>query len=159
MHKKVLIFTDGSCFGNPGHGGYAAILQYKHYEKTFSAGYYLTTNNRMELMAAVIALEALTNSCDVILSTDSQYVYQGITKWVHNWKKRGWKTAENKPVKNISLWQRLDIAIKPHILRWNWIKSHVGHLENERCDYLARTAAASPSLEDIDYQIDANEFS
>ena len=101
MLKQVEIFTDGSCLGNPGPGGYGAIMRYRQHEKTFSAGYRLTTNNRMELMAAIVALEALKEHCEVVLSTDSQYVRQGITQWIHNWKKRGWKTAEKKPVKNV----------------------------------------------------------
>ncbi|VTO19239.1 ribonuclease H [Klebsiella variicola] len=103
MLKQVEIFTDGSCLGNPGPGGYGAIMRYRQHEKTFSAGYRLTTNNRMELMAAIVALEALKEHCEVVLSTDSQYVRQGITQWIHNWKKRGWKTAEKKPVKNVDL--------------------------------------------------------
>ena len=111
MLKQVEIFTDGSCLGNPGPGGYGAILRYRGREKTFSAGYTRTTNNRMELMAAIVALEALKEHCEVILSTDSQYVRQGITQWIHNWKKRGWKTADKKPVKNVDLWQRLDAAL------------------------------------------------
>lgn len=111
MLKQVEIFTDGSCLGNPGPGGYGAILRYRGREKTFSEGYNLTTNNRMELMAAIVALEALKEQCEVILSTDSQYVRQGITQWIHNWKKRGWKTADKKPVKNVDLWKRLDTAL------------------------------------------------
>ncbi|MGM1299754.1 ribonuclease HI, partial [Enterobacter hormaechei] len=111
MRKQVEIFTDGSCLGNPGPGGYGAIMRYRQHEKTFSEGYFLTTNNRMELMAAIVALEALKEHCDVVLSTDSQYVRQGITQWIHNWKKRGWKTAEKKPVKNVDLWKRLDAAL------------------------------------------------
>lgn len=154
MCKQVTIFTDGSCLGNPGPGGYGAILRYKQHEKTFSASYRLTTNNRMELMAVIVALEALTDACEVALSTDSQYVHQGITQWIHNWEKRGWKTADKKPVKNVDLWQRLDAAIQPHTLRWDWVKGHAGHPENERCDELARTAAAHPGLEDIGYRVE-----
>ncbi|RLR18230.1 ribonuclease HI [Sodalis-like symbiont of Bactericera trigonica] len=155
MRKQVAIFTDGSCLGNPGPGGYGAILRYKQYEKTFSAGYLLTTNNRMELMAAIVALEALTDACKVVLSTDSQYVRQGITQWIHNWKKRGWKTADKKPVKNVDLWQRMDAAIQPHTMRWDWVKGHSCHPENERCDELARIAAGHPALEDIGYRVEA----
>lgn len=155
MLKQVEIFTDGSCLGNPGPGGYGAILRYKQHEKMFSAGYYLTTNNRMELMAAIVALEALTSPCEVVLSTDSQYVRQGITSWIHGWKKRGWKTADKKLVKNIDLWQRLDLAIAHHHLRWQWVKGHAGHPENERCDILARDAAGSPTLDDVGYQPEA----
>jgi ribonuclease HI len=151
MGKQVEIFTDGSCLGNPGPGGYGAILRYKQHEKTFSAGYHLTTNNRMELMAAIVALEALREPCEVVLSTDSQYVRQGITSWIHNWKKRGWKTASKQPVKNVDLWQRLDLALKPHQVRWEWVKGHAGHPENERCDELARNAATNPASEDGGY--------
>lgn len=153
MFKHIEIFTDGSCLGNPGPGGYGAILRYKQYEKEFSAGYQLTTNNRMELMAAIIALEALKDPCEVVISTDSKYVREGITRWVHNWKKCGWKTAYKKVIKNKDLWQRLDQAIQPHILYWNWIKGHAGHSENEICDKLARHAADKPILEDIGYRV------
>ena len=147
MLKQVEIFTDGSCLGNPGPGGYGAIMRYRQHEKTFSAGYRLTTNNRMELMAAIVALEALKEHCEVVLSTDSQYVRQGITQWIHNWKKRGWKTAEKKPVKNVDLWQRLDAALGQHK-----IKDHValgGDLDG--CDELARAAASHPTLDDVGY--------
>lgn len=154
MSKQVEIFTDGSCLGNPGPGGYGAILRYKQYEKVFSAGYRLTTNNRMELMAAIVALEALKDPCEVVLSTDSQYVRLGITQWIHHWKKIGWQTSEKKPVKNVNLWQRLDEAIQSHRLRWNWVKGHAGHSENEFCDELARTAAGHPAFEDIGYQVE-----
>ena len=132
MLKQVEIFTDGSCLGNPGPGGYGAILRYRGKEKIFSQGYHLTTNNRMEMMAAIVALEALKEQCEVILSTDSQYVRQGITQWIHNWKKRGWKTADKKPVKNVDLWQRLDAALGQHQIKWEWVKGHAGHPENER---------------------------
>ncbi|CUX96977.1 ribonuclease HI [Candidatus Hoaglandella endobia] len=152
MRIKVEIFTDGSCLGNPGPGGYGAILRYNQQEKIFSAGYHLTTNNRMELMAAIVALEVLKDPCEIVLSTDSQYIRQGITQWIYNWKKSSWKTAEKKPVKNIDLWQQLDASIALHTLRWNWVKSHDGHTENERCDELARLAAGLPDLEDIGYQ-------
>ena len=152
MTKQVEIFTDGSCLGNPGPGGYGAIMRYKQHEKTFSAGYRLTTNNRMELMAAIVALEALTSPCHVTLSTDSQYVRQGITQWIHNWKKRGWKTTDRKPVRNVDLWQRLDLAIQGHTVQWEWVKGHAGHPENERCDELARNAAMSPTQDDVGYK-------
>ncbi|EPK7360336.1 ribonuclease HI [Kluyvera intermedia] len=155
MLKQVEIFTDGSCLGNPGPGGYGAILRYQQREKTFSEGYRLTTNNRMEMMAAIVALEALKEPCTVVLSTDSQYVRQGITQWIHNWKKRGWKTADKKPVKNVDLWKRLDAALGKHEIRWEWVKGHAGHPENERCDELARTAANSPTHDDTGYQPDA----
>ncbi|MGV3344827.1 ribonuclease HI [Enterobacteriaceae bacterium LUAb1] len=152
MMKQVEIFTDGSCLGNPGPGGYGAILRYQQYEKSFSAGFRLTTNNRMELMAAIVALEALTQPCEVVVNTDSQYVRQGITAWIHNWKKRGWRTAGNNPVKNVDLWQRLDHALASHHIRWEWIKGHAGHPENERCDELARLAASTPTFDDTGYK-------
>ncbi|WP_159564999.1 ribonuclease HI [Budvicia diplopodorum] len=155
MQKQVEIFTDGSCLGNPGPGGYGAILRYKQHEKTLSAGYFLTTNNRMELLAAITALESLTSACNVILSTDSQYVRQGIMSWIHNWKKRGWKTTDKKPVKNVDLWLRLDEAITRHNIDWQWVKGHSGHEENERCDQLARSAAEKPTLKDEGYKPDA----
>lgn len=151
MCKTIQIFTDGSCLGNPGPGGYGYILRYKQYEKTFSAGYHRTTNNRMELMAAIVALEELTEACQVVLSTDSQYLCQGITQWIHTWKQLGWKTTEKKPVKNVDLWQRLDIAVQLHTLRWDWVKGHAGHPENERCDELAHIAAGYPNYDDIGY--------
>jgi ribonuclease HI len=136
----VEIFTDGACSGNPGPGGWGAILRYKSTEKELSGGEPLTTNNRMELMAAIIALETLNRPSTVKLSTDSVYVRDGITKWLPNWKRNGWKTAAKKPVKNDDLWQRLDIAQAPHSIEWIWIKGHAGHVENERCDELARDA-------------------
>ena len=136
----VEIFTDGACSGNPGPGGWGAILRYKSTEKELSGGEPLTTNNRMELMAAIIALETLNRPSTVRLSTDSVYVRDGITKWLPNWKRNGWKTAAKKPVKNDDLWQRLDIAQAPHSIEWVWIKGHAGHIENERCDELARAA-------------------
>lgn len=150
MYKKIEIFTDGSCIGNPGPGGCAGILRYKKYKKEFSIGYYLTTNNRMELMAAIITLESLKNPCQIILNTDSQYLLYGMTRWIHIWKKNNWKTAEEKLVKNIDLWRRLDIAIQSHhIICWNWLKSHSGHVDNERCDWLARSAAKNPLKNDL----------
>ncbi|URJ23581.1 ribonuclease HI [Blochmannia endosymbiont of Camponotus sp. C-003] len=150
MYKKIEIFTDGSCLGNPGPGGCAAILRYKQHKKEFSMGYRLTTNNRMELMAAIIALESLKNSCQITLNTDSQYLLHGITQWIHIWKKHHWKTSEEKLVKNIDLWLRLDTAIQTHnIIHWNWLKSHTGHPDNERCDQLARLAARCPLKEDF----------
>ena len=136
----VEIFTDGACSGNPGPGGWGAILRYKSTEKELSGGEPLTTNNRMELMAAIIALETLNRPSTVRLSTDSVYVRDGVTKWLPNWKRNGWKTAAKKPVKNDDLWQRLDIAQAPHSIEWIWIKGHAGHVENERCDELARAA-------------------
>ncbi|WP_457913527.1 ribonuclease HI [Candidatus Gillettellia adelgis] len=154
MLKKVEIFTDGSCLGNPGPGGYGIIIRYKQVEKLFSMGYHLTTNNRMELMATIVALEALIPPCNIILKTDSQYVHQGITQWVFNWKKRGWKTANKQPVKNIDLWKHLDLVIHRHHITWKWVKGHVGHIENERCDVLARDAASHPTQKDNGYNPD-----
>ena len=152
--KTVTIYTDGACSGNPGPGGWGAILMYGPHKKEMSGGEPQTTNNRMELMAAIVALEALKEHCEVILSTDSQYVRQGITQWIHNWKKRGWKTADKKPVKNVDLWQRLDAALGQHQIKWEWVKGHAGHPENERCDELARAAAMNPTLEDTGYQVE-----
>ncbi|UTV29217.1 ribonuclease HI [Photobacterium atrarenae] len=155
MTKQVEIFTDGSCLGNPGPGGYGTVLRYKQHEKELSEGFFLTTNNRMELLAAIVGLASLKESCQVDLTTDSQYVRQGITQWIHNWKKRGWKTADKKPVKNADLWQRLDTETQRHQVTWHWVKGHAGHPENERCDELARTAAESPTQEDEGYQATA----
>ncbi|MEQ5124466.1 ribonuclease HI [Morganella morganii] len=152
MSDKVEIFTDGSCLGNPGPGGYGALLRYKGREKTLSEGFFLTTNNRMELLAAIMALETLKRPCDIVLTTDSQYVRQGITQWIHNWKQRGWRKADKSPVVNVDLWQRLDSAITRHQIDWQWVKGHAGHPENERCDELARAAAESPSQNDTGYQ-------
>lgn len=133
----VEIFTDGACRGNPGPGGWGAILRYKGKEKSLYGAERDTTNNRMELMAAIIALESLTRPCRVHLTTDSQYVMKGITEWMANWKKRGWKTAGRTPVKNVDLWQRLDKALAPHEVTWEWVRGHTGHPENERADGLA----------------------
>ncbi len=152
MSDKVEIFTDGSCLGNPGPGGYGALLRYKGHEKALSEGFFLTTNNRMELLAAIVALETLKHPCDIVLTTDSQYVRQGITQWIHNWKRRGWRKADKSPVVNVDLWQRLDAAITRHQIDWQWVKGHAGHPENERCDELARAAAESPSQDDTGYQ-------
>jgi ribonuclease HI len=138
----VTIFTDGACSGNPGPGGWGAILRFGDVEKELKGGENPSTNNRMELMAAISALEALKRPAVVDLTTDSQYVRQGITAWIHNWKRNGWKTADRKPVKNADLWQRLETALKPHHIRWHWIKGHAGHPENERADQLAREGLA-----------------
>ncbi len=134
----VEIFTDGACSGNPGPGGWGAILRYKGAEKELFGGESDTTNNRMEMMAAISALEALKRPSKVALTTDSSYVKDGITKWIHGWKKRGWKTADKKPVKNMDLWQRLEQALERHEVEWHWVKGHAGHPENERADELAR---------------------
>ena len=133
----VEIYTDGACRGNPGPGGWGAMLRYNGHEKTLHGGERETTNNRMELTAAIVALESLTRPCRVELTTDSKYVMQGITEWMANWKKRGWKTSAKKPVKNVDLWQRLDAALAPHQVNWHWVKGHSGHPENELADELA----------------------
>ena len=138
--KKVTIFTDGACSGNPGPGGWGAILRYNENEKELSGGEISTTNNRMELMAAISALEALTTPVQVSLYTDSIYLKDGITKWIHTWKARAWKTASKKPVKNKDLWMRLEAAMEVHQIQWCWIKGHAGHVENEKADRLARDA-------------------
>ncbi|MGL5106908.1 MAG: ribonuclease HI, partial [Plesiomonas shigelloides] len=145
MQKQIALFTDGSCLGNPGPGGYGIVLRYRQHEKQLSGGFRLTTNNRMELLAAIVGLETLKEPCHVDLTTDSQYVRQGITSWIHNWKKRGWKTASKQPVKNADLWQRLDLAAARHDVAWHWVKGHAGHRENELCDQLARSAAENPT--------------
>ena len=138
----VEIFTDGACSGNPGPGGWGAILRYNGTEKELSGGEAQTTNNRMELMAAIAGLEALKRNVKVSVYTDSQYLRDGITRWIHDWKARGWKTADKKPVKNIDLWQRLELALADHQIEWHWIRGHSGHPENERADELARAAIA-----------------
>ena len=138
--EPVDIFTDGACSGNPGPGGWGAILRYNGVEKELSGGAAETTNNRMEMMAAIAALEALKRPARVRLHTDSTYLKDGITKWIHAWKARGWKTASKKPVKNQDLWRRLEAAIEPHQVEWFWVKGHAGHVENERADELARAA-------------------
>jgi len=134
----VTIYTDGACSGNPGAGGWGAILMHGTTEKELSGGELATTNNRMELMAAIQALEALKKPCRVELFTDSQYVQKGIHEWIHAWKRRGWKTADGKPVKNDDLWRRLDEARSRHDVTWRWVKGHAGHEHNERADALAR---------------------
>ena len=142
MTKSVAIWTDGACSGNPGPGGWGAILTFNGVEKEFSGGEALTTNNRMELLAAISALEALTRACAVDLHTDSQYVRQGVTGWIHNWKRNGWRTADKKPVKNDDLWKRLDEAAARHEVEWHWVKGHAGDPMNERADALARAGMA-----------------
>jgi ribonuclease HI len=137
---KVDIFTDGACRGNPGPGGWGALLRHGEREKELYGAERETTNNRMELMAAIIALESLKRACEVTLTTDSQYVRKGITEWIVNWKRRGWKTADKKAVKNQDLWQRLEAATHKHKIHWKWIKGHSGHEENERADQLANRA-------------------
>lgn len=141
MRKTVAIFTDGSCLGNPGPGGYGVVLKYNQHLKEMAGGFKLTTNNRMELMAAIVGLESLKEDCTVVLTTDSQYVRLGITQWLKNWKRNNWRTSQKEPVKNKDLWQRLDAASSRHHIDWQWVKGHAGHPENERCDELARIAA------------------
>jgi ribonuclease HI len=134
----IEIFTDGACSGNPGPGGWGAILRSGTHERELQGGEAATTNNRMELMAAIAALEALKRPSKVRLHTDSNYLKDGITKWLPQWKRRGWKTADKKPVKNVDLWQRLEAAEAPHEVEWLWVRGHDGHVENERADALAR---------------------
>jgi ribonuclease HI len=136
----VEIFTDGACSGNPGPGGWGALLRWNGHERELSGGESMTTNNRMELMAAIMALESLKRGVTVRLYTDSTYVRDGITKWLHAWKKRNWRTADKKPVKNVDLWQRLEAALGEHKIEWHWVRGHSGHVENERVDLLAREA-------------------
>lgn len=133
----VEIYTDGACRGNPGPGGWGAVLRYAGREKSLHGGEPQTTNNRMELTAAIQALESLTRPCRVVLTTDSQYLRRGITEWLPSWKRRGWRTAERKPVKNVDLWQRLDILAARHEIEWRWVRGHNGHPGNERADRLA----------------------
>jgi len=140
--KAVVIYTDGACSGNPGPGGWGAILTMGAVRKEMQGGEAETTNNRMELMAAIQSLEALKQRCNVTLFTDSNYVKNGIMSWIHGWKKNGWRTADKKPVKNAELWQRLDTARARHDVTWQWVKGHAGHPENERADELARLGMA-----------------
>ena len=137
MNDAVIIYTDGACRGNPGPGGWGALLNYKGKIKELYGAEKLTTNNRMELMAAIQALELLTRPCSVQLNSDSVYVLKGITDWMPNWKKRGWKTASKSPVKNEDLWRRLDVAIAKHTIEWKWVKGHSGDIGNDKADALA----------------------
>jgi ribonuclease HI len=140
-NKKIVeIFTDGACSGNPGPGGWGAVLRYGDVEKEMNGGEPATTNNRMELMAAIMAIEAVKRPCEIHLHTDSEYLRNGIMTWIHSWKARNWRTADKKPVKNVDLWQRLEKAIETHNVHWHWVKGHSGHIENERADELARLA-------------------
>ncbi|MCX8657265.1 ribonuclease HI [Gilliamella sp. B2840] len=152
MLKQIEIYTDGSCLGNPGPGGYAAILKYKQNEKILSQGFFKTTNNRMELLATIVALEQLKQTCQIKLYSDSQYVRNGITNWIHGWKKNGWKTSNNKPVKNVDLWIRLDELVQTQKIEWIWVKGHAGHIENERCDIIAKSMAETPNLSDVVFE-------
>jgi ribonuclease HI len=138
--KQITLYTDGACSGNPGPGGWGALLVYGEHEKEFSGAEAATTNNRMELMAVIMGLESLKSPCDVTIVTDSQYVKNGMEQWIHGWKRNGWRTADKKPVKNVELWQRLLAASESHTIRWQWVKGHAGHPENERVDALARLA-------------------
>ena len=142
MKKEVEIFTDGACSGNPGPGGWGAILRFNGADKELSGGEAHTTNNRMELLAAIEALNALKEPCTVLMHTDSKYVMDGINGWIHGWKRRGWKTADNKPVKTVELWRALDEANGRHKVTWHWVRGHAGHAENERADELARMGMA-----------------
>lgn len=145
--KNVCIFTDGSCLGNPGRGGFGAILRYGEAERELSGGYLLTTNNRMEIMAALAALEELKEPCRVTLYTDSRYLQHAVEKrWLAGWLKNGWKTASRKPVKNRDLWMRLHTQLARHQVTFSWVRGHNGHAENERCDALARTQSARTDL-------------
>jgi ribonuclease HI len=146
VRRKVEIWTDGGCKGNPGPGGWGAVIKYGDHLKELKGGEPLTTNNRMELIAAISALEALTRPCDIVLHTDSQYVRQGVTSWIETWKRNGWRTADRKPVKNEDLWRRLDEARARHAVDWRWVKGHAGDAANERADELAREGMA-PYLE------------
>lgn len=139
---KVHVFTDGACKGNPGAGGWGALLRYGGKEKELWGGEQNTTNNRMELTAAIEGLRALTRSCEVILTTDSQYVKQGVESWLAGWKRNGWRTAAKQPVKNQDLWQALDEQVSRHQVEWRWVRGHTGHDENERADQLANRGAA-----------------
>jgi ribonuclease HI len=136
-NKTVEIYTDGACKGNPGPGGWGAVLRFNGVERHLYGAEPETTNNRMELLAVIKALEALTRACQVHITTDSQYVQKGITEWIANWKRRGWKTADKKPVKNQDLWQVLDAAVARHEVKWSWVRGHTGHPENELADELA----------------------
>ena len=145
--KHVTAFTDGSCLGNPGQGGWAAILRYGGHELELCGGYALTTNNRMEILAAIAALVKLREPCEVELFTDSQYLRHAVEKgWIANWMKNGWKTAAKKPVKNRDLWERLQVQLDRHDVRFSWVRGHAGHAENERCDALARGCAGGRNL-------------
>ncbi|MCX6978172.1 MAG: ribonuclease HI [Verrucomicrobia bacterium] len=142
MRKEAVVHTDGGCSGNPGPGGWAAVVECDGAVKEMSGGELVTTNNRMELRACIAALESLEGPYEVILHTDSTYVRNGITKWIKGWKVRGWKTAKDEPVKNQDLWSRLDVAAMGHRVEWRWLKGHAGHYWNERCDFLAREVIA-----------------
>ena len=150
--KEIELYSDGSCLNNPGPGGYGVILRYKGHEKELSQGFIHTTNNRMELLGVIKGLSALKESCKVVVTTDSQYVRQGITSWIEGWKRNNWKSASKAPVKNQDLWKQLDAVVQKHDVSWCWVKGHNGHVENERCDKLANAAAKSDDkIEDIGF--------
>ncbi len=149
MSERVQLYTDGACSGNPGPGGWGVLMLWNDHEKELCEGEFNTTNNRMELMAAIMGLEALKRGIAVDLYTDSTYVRDGITKWIHNWKKNGWRTSAKKPVKNEDLWKRLDTAMAPHDVEWHWVKGHAGNPENERADELA-CQGMTPYRDDLD---------
>lgn len=146
--KSVKIWTDGACSGNPGPGGWGALLRFGEHEKELSGGDFQTTNNRMELAAAIEALNALREACTVELYTDSQYVKGGMTGWIEGWKRNGWRTSSKKPVKNVELWMALDAAVSRHQINWYWVKGHAGHAENERADELARAGMEPYKMQD-----------
>ena len=146
-HNIIDLFTDGACSGNPGPGGWGVILRWRSHEKELSGAEASTTNNRMELMAAIQGLEAIKRPARVRIHTDSNYLKDGITTWIHGWKMKGWRTADKKPVKNVDLWQRLERAQAPHEVSWHWVRGHAGHPENERADALARAAIETLRLD------------
>ena len=152
--QRVTIYSDGACLGNPGRGGYGTVLLAGEHRKELSGGFQRTTNNRMELLGAIVGLEALKRPCDVTLWSDSQYLIHAMTKgWLASWQKKGWRTADKKPVKNQDLWQRLLEAIDGHVIEWRWVRGHTGDVENERCDQLAVTAANGTGLaDDVGYE-------
>lgn len=145
--KRVDMFTDGACSGNPGPGGWGVLLRYGAHEKELSGGEAATTNNRMEMQAVIEGLSAVKPPCRIVLHTDSRYVMDGVTKYLRNWKAKGWKTADKKPVKNVDLWQKLDTLLPLHDIDWVWVKGHAGHAENERVDALARNAVPKPPVD------------
>ena len=157
--KRVVIHTDGACKGNPGPGAYAAVLASGGHRKELAEGFRLTTNNRMEIRAAIAALELLSEPCEVELHSDSKYLVQAINeRWIEGWKRRGWVTSDKKPVKNKDLWLRLIAAMAPHRVQWHWVKGHAGHRENERCDELANLAVIRPNLpEDEGFSPNGND--
>lgn len=154
MNNQLKIFTDGSCLGNPGPGGYGVIIQSKKFTKIISAGYFMTTNNRMEIMAPIAGLNQIEKKkkINIIIITDSNYLYQGINNWIYRWKKTGWINYNKKPIKNADLWNKLYKLIQNYNIKWKCIKGHTGNFENEKCDKLARLAASNPLYEDYGYK-------